>query len=229
MAEDRHPDAEAPPPELARLPRGRHGLPREFVVRNQRERLIAGLAESVARHGYDGTTVETITREAAVSRRTFYEHFQTREECFLAAYDAVIERLRERLQAAFDSEADWPTQIRAGIAAMLDFLVAEPALARLAMVEPFVAGPSILERYDAAVQAFVPFFRAGRERLPDPDSLPETTEETLVGGIMSLITRRVMSGDAERLDELLPDLTEFALTPYLGAAEAERLAARAVD
>src|SRR6187455_2663699 len=79
--------AEAPeyPPELAGLPPGRHGLPREFVAHNQRERLIAGLAEAVAENGYAGTTIAHIPRQAAVSRRTFYEHFSSKDECFIAA------------------------------------------------------------------------------------------------------------------------------------------------
>ncbi len=90
------------PPELARLPPGRHGLPREFVAHNQRERLIAGLAEAIAENGYAGTTIAHITRHAAVSRRTFYEHFASKDECFVAAYDTVMEELRERVAAAFE-------------------------------------------------------------------------------------------------------------------------------
>ena len=92
------------PPELARLPPGRHGLPREFVAHNQRERLIAGLAEAVAENGYAGTTIAHITRHAAVSRRTFYEHFGSKDECFVAAYDTVMEELRTRVAEAFDQE-----------------------------------------------------------------------------------------------------------------------------
>ncbi|HEX4307950.1 MAG TPA: helix-turn-helix domain-containing protein, partial [Solirubrobacterales bacterium] len=80
-------DAGEYPPELSRLPPGRHGLPRDFVVHNQRERLIAGLAEAVAEKGYGGTTIADITRHAAVSRRTFYEHFDGKDECFVAAFD----------------------------------------------------------------------------------------------------------------------------------------------
>src|SRR5215467_16170916 len=99
-----NPSVESPeyPPELARLPPGRHGLPREFVARNQRERLIAGLAEAIAENGYASTTIAHITRHAAVSRRTFYEHFNSKDECFVAAYEAVMEQLRERIEAAYE-------------------------------------------------------------------------------------------------------------------------------
>jgi len=218
--------AEDYPPELARLPPGRHGLPREFVVHNQRERLIAGLAEAIAENGYSGTTIAHITRHAAVSRRTFYEHFSSKDECFVAAYDTVMEELRGRVSAAFEGAEDWPHAVKAGIGAMLEFLAAEPNLARLCMVEALVAGPVVVERYDAAIQSFVPYFQSGREGRP-PEVLARlspTTEEALVGGMVSLISRRIIAGKAEELEELLPDLVEFTLTPYVGSAEAAKLA-----
>src|ERR1700710_606146 len=214
------------PPELARRPPGRHGLPREFVIHNQRERLIAGLAEAIAENGYSGTTIAHITRPAAVSRRTFYEHFSSKDECFVAAYDTVMEELRGRVSTAFEAEDDWPHAVKAGIGAMLEFLAAEPHLARLCMVEALVAGPVVVERYDAAIQSFVPYFQTGREGRPPEvlSRLSPTTEEALVGGMVSLISRRIIAGKAEELEELLPDLVEFTLTPYVGSAEAAELA-----
>jgi AcrR family transcriptional regulator len=218
--------AEDYPPELARLPPGRHGLPREFVTHNQRERLIAGIAEAIAEHGYSGTTIAHITRAAAVSRRTFYEHFSSKDECFVAAYDTVMKELRERVSAAFDETEEWPRAIKAGIDAMLRFLAAEPNLARLCMVEALVAGPAVVERYDAAIQSFVPYFQEGREGRPPEvlSRLSPTTEEALVGGMVSLISRRIIAGKTEELEDLLPDLVEFTLTPYLGSAEAAEIA-----
>jgi AcrR family transcriptional regulator len=214
------------PPELSRLPPGRHGLPREFVVHNQRERLIAGLAEAVAEHGYGGTTIAHITRHAAVSRRTFYEHFAGKDECFVAAYDAVMAELRGRVDSAYEAEPEWSEAVRAGLEAMLDFLAAEPNLARLSMVEALVAGPVVVERYDAAIDGLVPYLRAGREQA-SPEvlaTLAPTTEEALVGGIVSLVSRRIFAGRVDELEALLPDLVEFALTPYLGSAEAAAVA-----
>ena len=223
-----NPSAEPPeyPPELARLPPGRHGLPREFVSRNQRERLIAGLAEAVAEHGYAGTTIAHITRHAAVSRRTFYEHFASKDECFIAAYDTVMAELGRRIGAAFEQEEEWPQAVRAGIAAMLEFLTAEPHLARLSMVEALVAGPVVVERYDAAIQNLVPYFTAGREGRSAKvlAGLSPTTEEALVGGMVSLISRRVFAERTAELESLLPDLVEFVLAPYLGSAEAAKVA-----
>jgi AcrR family transcriptional regulator len=214
------------PPELARLPPGRHGLPREFVAHNQRERLIAGLSEAIAENGYAGTTIAHITRHAAVSRRTFYEHFASKDECFVAAYDTVMVELRERVGQAFDGESDWPHAVKAGIGAMLHFLAAEPNLARLCMVEALVAGPVVVERYDNAIQSFVPYFQTGREgRSPDVLArLSPATEEALIGGMMSLISRRIIAGKTADLESLLPDLVEFTLTPYLGSEEAAEVA-----
>jgi AcrR family transcriptional regulator len=225
-SEDPPSGAEDYPPELARLPPGRHGLPREFVTHNQRERLIAGIAEAIAEHGYSGTTIAHITRAAAVSRRTFYEHFSSKDECFVAAYDTVMKELRERVTAAFEETEEWPRAIKAGIEAMLQFLAAEPNLARLCMVEALVAGPAVVERYDAAIQSFVPYFQEGREGRPPEvlSRLSPTTEEALVGGMVSLISRRIIADKTEELEDLLPDLVEFTLTPYLGSAEAAEIA-----
>ena len=107
---------------------------------------------------------------------------------------------------------------------MLAFLAAEPNLARLCMVEAQVAGPVVVERYDGAIQSFVPFFQAGREgRSPEVLArLSPTTEEALVGGMVSLISRRILAGKTAELERLLPDLVEFTLTPYLGARKRPR-------
>lgn len=231
MSDPVNPSVDSPeyPPELARLPPGRHGLPREFVAHNQRERLIAGLAEAVAENGYAGTTIAHITRHAAVSRRTFYEHFNSKDECFVAAYDTVMTELRARVDQAFNEEDEWPQAIRAGLAAMLEFLTAEPHLARLSMVEALVAGPVVVERYDAAIQSLVPYFEAGREGRSAEvlAGLSPSTEEALIGGMVSLISRRIFADRTEELEALLPDLVEFALTPYLGSAEAAKVARQA--
>ncbi len=221
--------ADAPaeyPPELSRLPPGRHGLPRDFVVHNQRERLIAGLAEAVAERGYGGTTIADITRHAAVSRRTFYEHFDGKDECFVAAFETVGEQLQERVEEAYDAEDEWTDAIRAAIEAMLTFLASEPNLARLAIVEALVAGPVVVERYDAAVQTFVPYLEAGRKGRPKAvlARLSDSTEEALVGGMVSLISRRIVAGQTDELESLLPDLVEFTLAPYVGNEEAARIA-----
>lgn len=213
------------PDELARLPKGRHGLPPEFVAHNQRERLIASFTAVVAESGYEDTTITAITEGAGVSSGTFYKYFETIEDCYAAAFDAALERFGEVLVSAYDSEQEWPLRFRAALAAWLDFLVADPEVARLLTAEPFVAGPAIAERYKEAIDRSTPYLRAGRELRPaGAEPLPETTERGLLGAINSLISRQIKAGRADSLGDLLPDLVQFALTPYLGAAEARRVA-----
>ncbi len=213
------------PDELARLPKGRHGLPPEFVAHNQRERLIASFTAVVAESGYEDTTITAITEGAGVSSGTFYKYFATVEECYAAAFDAALARFGEVLRDAYDSEREWPLRVRAALAAWLELLAADPDLARLLTAEPFVAGPVIAARYKAAIDHATPFLAAGRElRPPDADFLPPTTERGLLGAVNGLVSRQVKAGRAESLGELLPDIVQFALTPYLGAAEARRVA-----
>jgi AcrR family transcriptional regulator len=217
-------DAEAPAVASPRLPAGRHGLPREFIKQNQRERIITALVDTVAERGYNATTVAHITKAASVSRRTFYEHFADKEACFLAAYEMVADHIRASMRAAAESFAEWPEQVRAAVATMLRFLAAEPELARLCMIEPVAAGGESATRHHATTQGFVTILKAGRPEHSGDRPLPDATEETLVGGIVSLIVREISAGRTEQLEQLLPDLVELILAPYLGIEEAERLA-----
>ena len=95
-----------------RLPPGRHGLPRDFVAENQRERLLNGVVEAVAEHGYNATTIGKITDAAKISRRTFYEYFEGKEDCFLAAYEMIDGHVRGAMLAAGDPAEPWPEQVR---------------------------------------------------------------------------------------------------------------------
>jgi len=209
-----------------RLPAGRHGLPREFIAQNQRERIITALVDTVAERGYNATTVANITKAASVSRRTFYEHFADKEACFLAAYEMVTEHIAASMRAAAESFEDWPQKVRAPLAPLLRFLAGEPELARVCMIEPIAAGGEIAARHRASMQGLVEILKAGRpEHGGRP--LPEATEETLVGGIVSLVVREISADRAENLEALLPDLVELTLSPYIGPEEAARLARQA--
>jgi AcrR family transcriptional regulator len=213
--------------ELGPLPAGRHGFSREQVAHSQRERLIAGLAAAVAEHGYNAVTIAHITKAAAVSRRVFYENFDGKEECFLAAFDVVVDHVRELVAEAVDSAPDWPHQAIAAARSALAFLASEPDLARLCLVESQSAGPAVAVRFRDALRALVPPLERGRAERSGERPLPATTEESTIGALVSLAARKVTAGEAEKLGELLPDFTEFILSPYLGPDEAERLAASA--
>jgi AcrR family transcriptional regulator len=210
---------------MERLPRGRHGLSPEFVAQNQRERLIAGLTEALYEVGYQKTTVSLIGERASVSKSDFYKHFQSKDECFFAAYEEAIERIRKEVTGACagDEEAGWSPRMRDGIGALLRYLAANPALASISLVEGLRAGRGVYDRYQAAVESFVPYLRKGAPLAPGGEPVPAATDEAVVGGVASLLGRRVLAGETERIDQLLPDVLEFALTPYLGAAEARRI------
>jgi len=210
---------------MDRLPRGRHGLSPEFVARNQRERLIAGLTQALYEVGYQKTTVSLIGQKAAVSKSDFYKHFESKDDCFVAAYDTAIERIRDQVVTACEAEGvdEWAERVRNAIAALLDLFTCEPALASIALVEGLRAGRGVYDRYQAAVEAFVVILRHRAPELPHGGEVPEATDEAVVGGIASLLGRRILAGEAERLNELFPEILEFTLAAYLGAEEARRI------
>lgn len=213
--------------ELGPLPGGHHGLSRQQILESQRERLLAAIAQEVAVKGYRATTITDVVKLASVSTRDFYEHFDGKEACFLAALDAVLDHLEGVLEDAAASEPDWPHQLIAALRAGLAFFSAEPNLARLCLVEPVSATPTIAIRFREAVLACAPALARGRAEMKGEETLPESTEDSLIGGMISLASRSMLAGDSEQLPALLPDLVEFALAPYLGAERAASLAARA--
>jgi len=209
---------------LGPLPAGRHGFSREQVAHNQRERLIAGLATAVAQRGFQAVTITHITKEARVSRRVFYANFEGKEECFLAAFEVVVAHIRELASEATAEVEGWPQQALAASRAVLAFLAAEPDLARLCLVESQSAGPIVSARLYEAAHEVAPLLEQGRTERPAGRELPPTTEESTIGALVMLASRKVAAGEASQLEDLLPDFAEFILAPYLGAEEATRLA-----
>lgn len=205
-----------------RLPRGRHGLPRRFIVHNQRERMLLAVAEAVAEQGYATTTVADVIARARLSRRTFYEHFADKEECFLAAYDTVVEQLLAAVGQAYEQADGWAQKVHDGLETFLAYLAAEPAFARMCIVEVVAAGPEARSRRDAAMRVFVDFLEPGREEAPRGVIVPALAGEVVVGGIYEIIYARLQRDAAGELVEALPDLLYCALLPYIGHRAAER-------
>lgn len=205
------------------LPRGRHGLSREFIAEHQRERLIVATGDLLDEHGYDDTTVSAIAGRAGVSKSDFYRHFGSKDACFSAAYDEAVERLRADVLSACAGEGQWAGGVCAGLGAALAGLAAEPGRANLLLAEGLRAGPGICGRFQVAVESFVPYLRDGAPVGTSAGRPPEAADEAVVGGIASLLGRRVLAGETARLDRFFPELAEFALTPYLGVAEARRI------
>lgn len=201
---------------------GRQQLSREFIAQHQRARIIKALAEEVSAKGYRAVTVADIVRRAGIARNTFYDNFSSKQDCFLATLDYALEEALRRIVEAATEVESWQNRVRAGLAAFLGYVASEPALARTCLVESLSAGPEALDRYEESLQKFLPLFRIGRMVSPHGDELPPTLEEAIAGGIFWIIYNRIVLGETEEIEQLLPQLVEFALTPYIGAEAAKR-------
>jgi AcrR family transcriptional regulator len=208
----------------SRLPRGRHGLPREVVAKNQRERLIAGIIAAVAEHGYGGTSVEAIVKAAELSKKTFYEHFANKGAAFEAAHEASAAYLQAEV-GRVEPEEDWGPTVRARLRRLLEVLSAEPDLATFFLVASPGAGDRVAAHHHEAMRELVGALTSGAPRAKGKRESPETKEQALAGGISRLLVRRLGEGKAAELGDLLPGLTELVLWPYLGGEEAVRIAA----
>lgn len=211
-------------PGLARLPPGRHGLSREFVAKNQRDRLTAGMIAAVAEHGFHEATITQIAAAAGVSRRTFYGYFSSKEECFFDTFGQVAELLEEAMKGAGEGEGDWPSRVGAELTAMLEVFAANPDLARFALIAPPNAGGDIAARYRELLDRLFAILTEAKPPPPGTGEPSRAVADGLLGGIVALIVRKVKVGEGERLAELAPDLLELFLTPYYGQEDAVRLA-----
>jgi AcrR family transcriptional regulator len=210
------------------LPRGRHGLSREAVARSQRERLLDAAARVTAARGYEATSVADILGEAGVGRETFYELFEDRRACVLAAHGELLNGLIARVQAAYDGPGEWVDRCRATLEVLLEWFAADPALGRFLLIEPAAVGPEFHAIFQAGFDRFVEVIDSGLDAsLPDTDPLPATS--LAVGAAISRVYGEVAAGRTARLPTLLPQLTYETLVPFLGEAAAREAAFAGVD
>ncbi|HET8815499.1 MAG TPA: TetR/AcrR family transcriptional regulator [Solirubrobacterales bacterium] len=196
------------------MKQARPELPKEFVASHKRRRMMDAIAELTAQQGYEATKIADIVRRAAVARKTLYDNFDGKEDLFLSAIDSSMTDMRVVVEEACEGSNGSPERaITAGLEALLDFIAEHPAAARMCMVEAISATPSSARLYDAAMRDFVDLLG---KRAPRGGELPETIEESLVGGIAWILQQQIRRGDAERVVELLPELSQFVLSPYLG-------------
>jgi AcrR family transcriptional regulator len=200
---------------VQQLPSGRHGLPRDFVISNQRERILGGVMIAVSRNGYSATRVEDVIALAGVSRRTFYDHYANKEQAFLAAYDLVVAQLRVGVAGAYATRGTWAARVRRGLAAMLNLMAGEPELAHVCIVEAVAAGPRALERRMQAMTVFQQFLTPPVNRR-SPVIVSPLTGETVVGGVYEVVYSRVVTGRTAELPDLLPSLLYSILLPFVG-------------
>lgn len=199
--------------------------PRGPVAVTQRERILAATEQLIAERGCGGTTIEAMVKLAKVSSVTFYEHFADKEACFVAAFERAMEETRGKLREAAPNEMSWEEQVRQGLDALLAMVAAKPARARMCLVEAPMGGPVLRTRYEAALDAVAAKLREGRA-LTTAAGLPETVEEATVGGLAWLLRERLELERGRGVQELLPRMTEIALSPYLGDGEDGLAAAR---
>lgn len=217
-----HDKNQAPRNGRGRLPSGRHGLPRDTIVRSQRERMIEAMIDVVSEKGFVEATVADVISAAGVSRATFYEQFADKEDCFLAAYGTVMDRMLGYVARGFtETQADdWIGRVRGGLSALLAYLATNSVAVRVGIVEGFGAGARVRDRYQQAVSSFFPFLEEGRDVAPDPGRIPPKTARLMVGGLSTLMFNEGSAGRAAELPACLPEMIYLVVAAYLGRQEA---------
>jgi AcrR family transcriptional regulator len=213
---------------LPQLPSGRHGLLRSFVSTNQRERIMAAVAQTAAESGYPEMSVEAIIARAGVSRRTFYEHFKNKEDAFLAAYDAVVHQQARQIRRAYFEETTVRERLRAGIRAYLQFTASEPDLARMCIVEVLAAGPRAMARRNEAMRMFAEIIEDNIHELIPGCRRAALAAETIVGGIHEVVLSRILAGRIDELPGLADDLLATILMLDAGGATGRQIPVGAV-
>jgi AcrR family transcriptional regulator len=197
------------------LPRGEHSLPRGWVAHNQRERIFDAVANLTAAKGYPGLSLEDIVSDAAISLQTFYEHFDNKEEAFLATFEMGHAKATAAINRSVDLKLSWQQNIRRGLNALLEFLAAEPAIARLACVDILIAYPHFTGRVTEANFSYIELLDIGPDNTY-PNTPAAVMRELSVGAIFELIHDYVLRGKTERIPELSDYAMYFVVTPFAG-------------
>jgi AcrR family transcriptional regulator len=208
------------------LPRGEHNLPKGFVEFNQRERIFDAIARLTARDGYQALSLEDIAAAAAVSLQTFYSHFESKEEAFLATYEVGHTRAKAAVNRALAHQTNWIDGVRAGVLALLEFLASEPALAHLSCVDILIAYPHVAGRVAEANAAYAELLDIDLgEGAPAGQQAP-IVGEAIVGGVFELLNDYILKGHTRRLPELADHVSYIALAPFIGSEAAAAAIAR---
>lgn len=203
------------------VPRGEcNGLGRDQVSNIQRARMLAAMVDVAAEHGAAKATVAHVVARSGVSRRTFYEFFEDREDCFLAAFDDAIQRIATVVLPAYGQPSRWREQIRAGLTALLELLDHERATAQFVIVESLGAGPGALQRRQGVLARLFAAVDRGRTEVRREKYPPPLTAEGVVGAVFSILHTRILDEHSPPLVELAGALTSVIVLPYLGPAPA---------
>jgi AcrR family transcriptional regulator len=202
------------------LPGGEYNVSRSYVVHSQRERILDAVANLTAAHGYTELKVEDIAEHAAVSLNAFYEHFADKEDAFLVTYEVGHAKALASAERAYARAGEWQLGVRAGLAALFDFLAQEPSFAHLALVDALVATTRTAERSNMGVDALAKMLVPGVEEAPGQNAASPATIEAIAGGIFDLCLHYAVEGRIGELPALVPSATYIALAPFLGSEEA---------
>lgn len=220
MSYRRHSNVEAEQTAEDSNPRGVATAPRG----DPRRRLLEAIIETVALRGYDRTTISRVLSSAGLEEAVFSEHFHDKRDCFEQAVDELIRRGERAALELFEKDAPWGELVRTGLERMLGALAEDPDASRVLFVEMLGAGPATCERQRTALALFTSLIERGRSDSPKAEQLPTQTSEAIVGGIASILHRRALEGRVAELPSLAPDLTYFALLPYLDHERALEIA-----
>jgi AcrR family transcriptional regulator len=195
---------------------------------SRRELILAAMIRVVGSKGYKETSVADVIEETPTSRTTFYKYFEDKHDCFLAAYDMLVEQVFAEVIANCDGEQTWLERVESGLATIVKLFALEPELARTAVVEVAAAGADARQRHWNAVARFTAYLEGGRE-LAGGRELPENISLMSAGAVSGLIFDELLAGRAAQLQAMLPDLLFAMLVPYIGpraaAEEMRRVAA----
>ena len=206
-----------------KLPRGRHGIPKELVAANQRERILNGTADVFAEQGYGSLIVADVIARAGVSRATFYEFFSDKHGCVVAAQRHAFEIVRERFAGACSARGDWPHGVLEATGAALQFAAEEPGKAKLllsfgyASTEPKLAADGL----DFGGE-LVAILERGSLRCATASRPEGLSVQAAVGAVITIVGTFLGSGELAALPGLKAELARIVLTPYLGPGEALR-------
>jgi AcrR family transcriptional regulator len=208
-----------------RLPRGRHGIPQDLVVANQRARLREATAAVFAEQGYAALSVSSVIERAGVSRATFYKLFDGKLDCVLAARGDALDSLDEAISEACSRHRDWPRAVAAGTEAALSFSAGHPADAKLILSSCHAPSEPQLSDGERGIDGrLLERLREGAGGSPSTRSPGELIERAAVGAVISLVATFLAAGKADSLPELRPSIVQILLGPYLGVNEARRVA-----
>jgi AcrR family transcriptional regulator len=191
---------------------------------NPRRRLLDAMVGAVAARGYDRTTVSRVLSSANVPEALFSEHFRDTHDCFMQAAEDLIGRVERSAIERFGQATPWPERVRQGLGDLLGALARDPDGAGVVFVEMLSAGPAACQRQRDALTLLASLLEEGRSLAADGEHLPAQTSEAIVGGIVSIVHRRVLQGNVTELPALHADLTYFALLPYLDHERALKIA-----